>query len=105
MIHSSTIVPDTGCLCKMSLCDGMSSPVLAFASTVPHKQQKKTSMADIERQGSGLNIQSVMRQSITSSFAFRFERETSGSLTPNVIRENLAIMAHDKPRSRRQFIR
>ena len=53
----------------------------------------------------GLNIQSVMRQSITSSFAFRFGRETSGSLTPNVICENLAIMAHDKPRSRRQFIR
>ena len=29
----------------------------------------------------------------------------SGSLTPNVICENLAVMAHDKSRSRRQFIR
>jgi hypothetical protein len=32
----------------------MSSPALAFASTALHKQQKKTSMADIERQGSGV---------------------------------------------------
>jgi NitT/TauT family transport system substrate-binding protein len=80
-------------------------PALAFASTALHKQQKKTSMADIERQGSGVEHQSVMRQSITSSFAFRFGHETSGSLTPNVICENLATMAHDKPRSRRQFIR
>src|SRR6516164_1278395 len=47
-----------------------------------------------------------MRRSIRSAHAhFDFEREMSGSLTPNVICENLAVMAHDKSRSRRQFVR
>src|SRR5713101_5584182 len=27
MIHSLTIVPATGCLCKISVCDGMPSPL------------------------------------------------------------------------------
>jgi NitT/TauT family transport system substrate-binding protein len=63
-------------------------------------------MADIERQGSGLSTP-VGHAPIDQerACAFRFEREMSGSLTPNVICENLAVMAHDKSRSRRQFIR
>src|SRR6266481_7844351 len=106
MIHSSTIVPDTGCLCKTSLCDDMSSPLsLPLLQLRCTSSKKKTSMADIERQGSGVEHAVGHAPIDHESFAFRFGRETSGSLTPNVICENLAIMAHDKPRSRRQFIR
>src|SRR5258708_3173957 len=106
MIHSSTIVPDTGCLCKTSLCDGMSSPLsLPLLQLRCTSSKKRQAWRTLSVKAAGLNMQSVMRQSITSSFAFRLGRETRGSLTPNVICENLAIMAHDKPRSRRQFIR
>jgi hypothetical protein len=63
-------------------------------------------MADIERQGSGLNT-SNRHAPIDQerACAFRFEREMSMSLTSNIMCENLAVMAHDKSRSRRQFIR
>src|SRR5260370_31620099 len=106
MIHSSTIVPDTGCLCKTSLCHGMSSPLsLPLLQLRCTSSKKRQAWRTLSVKAGGLNMQSVMRQSITSSFAFRLGRETRGSLTPNVICENLAIMAHDKPRSRRQFIR
>src|SRR5205807_7735708 len=80
-------------------------PFFAFASTGCTSSKKRQAWRTLSIKAAGLNMQSVMRQSIKSSFAFRFGRETSGSLTPNVICENLAIMAHDKPRSRRQFIR
>src|SRR3989441_3711227 len=79
-------------------------PCLCF-NCAAQAAKKRQAWRTLSVKAAGLNIQSVMRQSITSSFAFRFGRETSGSLTPNVICENLAIMAHDKPRSRRQFIR
>src|SRR5260370_8541331 len=106
MIHSSTIVPDTGCLCKTSLCHGMSSPLsLPLLQLRCTSSKKRQAWRTLSVKAAGLNMQSVMRQSITSSFAFRLGRETRGSLTPNVICENLVIMAHDKPRSRRQFIR
>jgi hypothetical protein len=53
-------------------------PALAFASTALHEQQKRQAWRTLSVKAAGLNIPSVMRQSITSSFAFRFGHETSG---------------------------
>src|SRR5437879_1459365 len=47
MIHSLIIVPGTGCLCKISVCDDIRPPLPLCVM----REQK--SMTSIERQGSG----------------------------------------------------